>query len=228
MDETRGPRTDDAGVFVQNRMVPTEPTDRVSPNEVASTRFDLRLDPALTSESVEIDIPVIVEDELAEDDPTEVFQPGMHPDPRIRAELAASSGSSRRAVSPAAVRANPPARASYPAPPAPPSQPPIAPAVPPPNHPSLSEDWEGETMVKRPDTLPDADPVLANQPSTVTKTRQDPLDPVLQAARRKAMSDSGQSATKAFNPDETMKIDNSAEFELLDLIGTEKKGDRKR
>jgi eukaryotic-like serine/threonine-protein kinase len=165
------------------RAEPTGPTDQFVPSEATPVRKDgVATEAAPGTE--EVDIPVVVEDE---DLPTEVFRPGHHPVPAL-------------------ARSQP--RAAYPAPPPPPPQPPIAPAVPPMGHPSLSEDWEGETMVKRPEALPPSSPPepLDNSPPTLTRTghtSRDDLPPRPAAGR-------------PFNPDDTMKIDDAVGLELLD------------
>jgi len=141
-----------------------------------------------SDESIDIPIHVAVaEDEVWEDDdapmmpdeePTEVFRPGKHPYPLPKPKNAPVQAIPQPAPkrSPAPIAAPPPQ---------------VFPA------PSSVDDWEGETVVKRPDFAPPS----SRAPHPV---------PQPAPAGRKRRSD------RPFNPDETMKLDNAGDIELID------------
>lgn len=69
---------------------------------------------------------------------------------------------------------------------------------------AIQDDWEGETIVKRPEFEPPFDPRASMGRAPSHRRGADPR-PV---ARRRE--------PRAFNPDETMKLDNTGEIELID------------
>ena len=130
-----------------------------------------------------IDIPIHVaipiEDEgavdvaLDEEDPTEIFRPGKHAAPRIPLP-------GQRAI-PASARPRPR-------------------SAPPPSMP-VSDDWDGETVVKRPDMFPSSrPPAPLAQPAPGRPSSRPP------GRRRDG---------RPFNPDETMKLD-ASDIEIVD------------
>ncbi|MBX3222704.1 MAG: serine/threonine protein kinase [Labilithrix sp.] len=124
-----------------------------------------------------IDIPIHIalspddEDDipLDEEDPTEVFHPGKHRAPRLPAAAAsrATRGAPGAPVAPEKARSAPPSAAA--------------------------DDWDGETVVKRPDHLPPSRPPAAAAPQGRPPNRRD----------------------VPFNPEETMKLDGS-ELEVIE------------
>ena len=137
-------------------------------------------------ESEDFDIPIHVsgEEDQEVEEPTEIFRPDMRPSPPRIAIPPVRSGTSTRvsSVHPSKARTR---RAS--------SRPP-----PPPR--GTADDWDGETVVKRPGV--DAD--FAGNPSP---------PPTLVAQERPVVIHRD---PRPFNPDETMKVDDASDIEIID------------
>ncbi len=140
--------------------------------------IDIPIHVAAPIEESALDIP------LDEEDPTEIFHPGKHPTPRMPAPGQRSRDPAQRAAGPASTRARPR-------------------SAPPPRF-SPVDEWDGETVVKRPDMLPPGRPPSHPPP---------PLGH--QQARPSSRPPARRRESRPFNPEETMKLDGS-DLEVLD------------
>jgi serine/threonine-protein kinase len=144
--------------------------------------------PLPVADSDDVDIPIhVVGDEEDVEDPTEIFRAGVHLMPRPRPPVSSPASSTRGDAQAEEPRSK--KRAS---------------SRPPPRMAAVPDDWEGETIVKRPEFEPELDPRASMGRAPSQRRGADPR-PV---ARRRD--------PRAFNPDETMKLDNTGEIELSD------------
>ncbi len=166
----------------RDRATRIESRAKVGPSPFDTRAPEASLPPlrgALLDSDDSIDIPihvtVPVDDEidipLDEEDPTEIFRPGRHPMPRLPAQ---------------GPRPRPSLDARAP-----------APVAPQPSRPPAADDWDGVTVVKRPDMLPPERP------------------PAGFAAQARSSSRPPPSRRRPFNPEETMKLDGS-DLEIID------------